>query len=58
MAMFHSLWTVLLVIVFLVIVGLAWSGRRKKEFASAARIPLEDDGEPNTDSKQRELKDG
>ena len=43
MAMFHSLWTVLLVIVFIGIIVWAFSSRRKQRFDAAARLPLEDD---------------
>lgn len=39
----HSIWTALLLIVFIGIVVWAWSGRRKRRFEEAARIPLEDD---------------
>jgi cytochrome c oxidase cbb3-type subunit 4 len=43
LAMFHSWWTVALVILFLAIVVWAWSGKRKQTFERAARMPLEDD---------------
>lgn len=43
LAMFHSVWTVLLVILFIGIVAWAWSSRRKGAFEAAARLPLEDD---------------
>jgi len=39
----HTIWTVLLVIVFVGIVIWAWSGRRRERFEAAARLPLEDD---------------
>ncbi len=39
----HSLWTVLLFLVFLGIVAWAWSRRRREAFEAAARLPLEDD---------------
>jgi cytochrome c oxidase cbb3-type subunit 4 len=42
-AMFHSIWTVVLVVIFIGIVAWAWSGKRKKSFDAAARLPLEDD---------------
>jgi cytochrome c oxidase cbb3-type subunit 4 len=42
-ATFHSVWTVALLVLFLGIVAWAWSGRRKKAFDEAARLPLEDD---------------
>lgn len=43
LATLHSIWTVLLVILFIGIVIWAWSGRNKKSFNDAARIPLEDE---------------
>jgi cytochrome c oxidase cbb3-type subunit 4 len=43
LATLHSIWTVLLVILFIGIVIWAWSGRSKKLFDDAARIPLEDE---------------
>ncbi len=39
----HGLWTVILLAVFVAIVAWAWSGRRKKDFDEAARLPLEED---------------
>ena len=39
----HGLWTVLLIVTFVAIVAWAWSGRRKRDFDEAARIPLEED---------------
>ncbi len=42
-AVFHSWWTVLLVVLFIGIVAWAWSGRRKQSFDEAAKMPLEDD---------------
>ncbi|TAM47541.1 MAG: cbb3-type cytochrome c oxidase subunit 3 [Gammaproteobacteria bacterium] len=42
-AVFHSWWTVLLVVIFIGIVAWAWSGRRRQSFDEAAKMPLEDD---------------
>jgi len=39
---FHSFWTVLTVIAFILLVIWAWSGRQKGVFNEASRIPLED----------------
>ena len=39
----HGLWTAFLIVVFVAIVAWAWSGRRKRDFAEAARLPLEED---------------
>ena len=41
-----SAWTVVVTIVFLGIVVWAYSGRRREEFAAAARLPLEADDDP------------
>ncbi len=46
MGLIHSVWTVLLVVLFLGIVFWAWSGRQKARFDAAARAPLEDDATP------------
>jgi cytochrome c oxidase cbb3-type subunit 4 len=43
MGLIHSVWTVLLVILFLGIVFWAFSGRRRQSFDAAARLPLDDD---------------
>ena len=43
MSVFHSIWTVLMFILFIGIVVWAWSRRRSGDFAAAAQIPLEDD---------------
>ena len=48
MSVFHSIWTVLMFILFIGIVVWAWSRRRAGDFAAAAQIPLEDD-EPETE---------
>jgi len=42
-ALFHSFWTLALLVAFLGIVAWAWSGKRKPQFDAAARLPLEDD---------------
>ena len=42
-ALFHSVWTVLLLILFVGIVLWAYSSRRKQRFDAAARLPLEDE---------------
>jgi cytochrome c oxidase cbb3-type subunit 4 len=43
MTMFHSIWTLLLFLIFIGIVWWAFSGRRKASFDEAANLPLEDD---------------
>lgn len=47
-AMFHSYYTVVLLVIFIGIVAWAWSSRRKKDFDEASRLPLEDDAPSRT----------
>jgi len=56
--MFHSLWTVLLVILFIAIVIWAFSAERKRRFDAAARMPLEDEDSGPEASATREKKNG
>ncbi len=42
-AMFHSIWTVVMLVAFVGIVIWAWSGKRKQVFRDAAKMPLEDE---------------
>ena len=37
----HGLWTAAMIAVFAAVVVWAWSGRRKRDFDEAARLPLE-----------------
>ena len=39
----HSVWTVLLFMLFIGIIAWAWSAKRKKSFEQAARMPLDED---------------
>jgi cytochrome c oxidase cbb3-type subunit 4 len=39
----HSIWTVLLFVLFIGIIVWAWSAKRKRGFDEAARLPLEDE---------------
>jgi cytochrome c oxidase cbb3-type subunit IV len=43
--MFHSVWTLLLMVIFIAIIVWAWSGKRKRSFDEAARMPLEEENE-------------
>ena len=43
MTTFHSIWTAVLLIMFVGIVIWAWSSKRKNQFDVAARTPLDDD---------------
>lgn len=47
MAAFHSVFTVILFILFIGIVVWAYSKRRKKDFDEAARLPFADEEKPH-----------
>ena len=42
-SLIHSIWTVLLFVLFIGIIVWAWSAKRKRGFDEAARMPLEDE---------------
>jgi cytochrome c oxidase cbb3-type subunit 4 len=46
MVLFHSIWTVLLLVLFIGIWAWAWSKKRTGDFDVAARLPLEDEDLP------------
>ena len=46
----HTVWTILLMGVFIGIVAWAYSSKRKDRFEKAAREPLDDDDAPGTRS--------
>jgi len=50
----HSIWTVLVFIVFIGIIFWAYSGKRKKDFDEAARLALDDDEPSNQTSKNKD----
>lgn len=43
MALFHSIWTLVVMVIFIGIVFWAWSDKRQSRFEEAARLPLQDD---------------
>lgn len=45
-ALLESIWTLLLLVMFIAIAMWAWSSKRKKAFDEASRLPLEDDDKP------------
>ena len=51
-SLIHSIWTVVALTLFILIGLWAFSGRNRKRFDAAARIPLEDGGSAARDSKQ------
>ena len=42
----QSIWTVVVLVLFVGIVIWAWSGKRKQEFDEAANIPFDEDDKP------------
>ena len=49
----QSIWTVVVLVLFVGIVIWAWSGKRKQEFDEAANIPFDEDDKPTaTTSKE------
>ena len=42
LAMFHSVWSVFILVVFLGIIAWVFSGKRKQALEDAGRIPLDD----------------
>ena len=42
----QSIWTVVVLVVFVGIVLWAWSGKRKQDFDEAANIPFHEDDKP------------
>ncbi len=52
------IWTVVVMILFIGIVIWAYSGKRRKAFDEAARIPLEDDDRPIAEDSSKEKPHG
>jgi len=46
-ALIDSVWTVVVLVLFVGIFLWAWSGHNKSDFEAASRLPLEDDDEIN-----------
>ncbi|MFO1352402.1 MAG: cbb3-type cytochrome c oxidase subunit 3 [Gammaproteobacteria bacterium] len=53
MTLFHSLYTVVLFIVFISIVIWAYSRKRKRDFDEAARLPFSDEADNRNDKGDR-----
>jgi len=45
----EGIWTLAVLIAFVAIVIWAWSGKRKRDFEEAGRIPMDDDSNPPAD---------
>jgi len=53
-----SIWTVVVMVVFIGIVLWAWSGKRKQRFNEAANIPFNEDRPASTDKISKENSHG
>ncbi|NJO14315.1 MAG: cbb3-type cytochrome c oxidase subunit 3 [Thioploca sp.] len=49
----HSIWTIVVMVVFLSIVVWAYSSKRQVKFDEAARLPLDDDDSVETLAKEK-----
>ena len=49
----HSIWTIVVMVVFLSIVVWAYSSKRQVKFDEAARLPLDDDDSVATIAKEK-----
>jgi len=54
----HSIWTVMMFVLFVGIVIWAWSGKRKQAFHDAAHLPLLDDEPHIMNPKSEEHNNG
>jgi len=43
MTVFHTIWTIALVVIFLAIARWAWSADRRERFEEASQLPFEDE---------------
>jgi cytochrome c oxidase cbb3-type subunit 4 len=50
----QSIWTIVVMIIFLSVVIWAYSSKRKAEFEEAARLPLDDDDSVATTVKEQQ----
>ena len=53
-SLLHSVWTVVVLVLFVGIVGWAWSGKQKQRFDEAANIPFDHGDEPSADIYSKE----
>jgi cytochrome c oxidase cbb3-type subunit 4 len=54
----QSIWTVVVMVLFVGIVVWAWSGKRKQRFDEAANIPFNEDDELSADTTSKENSHG
>ena len=56
-SLIQSIWTIVVLVLFVGIVVWAWSGKRKQRFDEAANIPFDEDDAP-VDSTSKENSHG
>ncbi|MEN8108538.1 MAG: cbb3-type cytochrome c oxidase subunit 3 [Pseudomonadota bacterium] len=54
----QSVWTIVIMVVFLGIVVWAWSGKRKQRFDEAANIPFHEDEQSSIEGTNKENSHG
>ena len=54
----HSIWTVVVMVLFVGIVLWAWSDRQKQRFDEAARLPFDEDDAPSAELHSKEITHG
>ena len=57
-SLIQSIWTVVVMVLFVGIVIWAWSGKRKQRFDEAANIPFSEDEPTSTDKISKENSHG
>ncbi len=57
-ALLDSIWTIVVMVIFVGIVLWAWSGKRKQRFTEAANIPFTEDEPVTTESNSKEKSHG
>ncbi|MGB5439244.1 MAG: cbb3-type cytochrome c oxidase subunit 3 [Gammaproteobacteria bacterium] len=57
-ALIQSVWTIVVMVLFVGIVIWAWSGKRKQRFDEAANIPFDEDDELPKDTTSKENSHG
>lgn len=55
LAIFHSVWTIVVLVIFLGIVAWAYSSKRNTEFDKASRMPMDDEAPSEDDSKNNSI---
>lgn len=56
-SVFQSIWTIVVMVIFLGIVAWAWSSKNQKHFEEAANLPFDDDDDTNAQPAHTKEKD-